>query len=264
MTAAWQSRRIVGVGLKMYLDHRSTLRWIEGVREIAGTHPAVVSGDVTVFVLPGFASLVEAEAILSGTPILLGAQDLAWADTGPFTGEVSGVELSQIGCTFVEVGHAERRRHFHEDDDVFARKLDAAYRNSLVPVLCVGEEARGSAADAGETCVAQLDAALRLSLETGSVGPLVVAYEPVWAIGAPEPAPAEYIREVADRISLAIDSRPELAGSRLIYGGSASTGLLPALASSVDGLFLGRSSHDLRVLRAVIDEAAVASAPQQV
>ena len=261
MTSALQSRRILGVGLKMHLDHPTTLRWLEDVRDQAGTHSAVLSGDVAVFVLPGFVSLVEAARILDGSPIMLGAQDLAWADSGAFTGEVSAVELAQIGCQFVEVGHAERRRHFHEDDATFSRKLDAAFRNSLVPVLCVGEEKHGSAAEAGAICVAQLDAALQLSRETGSIGALVVGYEPVWAIGAPEPAPAEYIREVTHRIREALSSHVELAGSRLIYGGSASTGLLPTLGSSVDGLFLGRSSHDVGVLRQVIDEAATVPMP---
>lgn len=256
---ALQARRILGVGLKMHLDHPSTLRWLEDVRDQAGTHPAVLSGDVAVFVLPGFVSLVEAARILEGSPIMLGAQDLAWADAGAFTGEVSAVELAQVGCRFVEVGHAERRRHFHEDDVTFSRKLDAAFRNSLVPVLCVGEEERVSVAEAGAICGAQLDAALELSRQTGSIGPLVIGYEPVWAIGAPEPAPAEYIREVTSHIREVVASHEELAGTRLIYGGSARAGLLPALGSAVDGLFLGRSSLDVAVLRQVIDEAANAS-----
>jgi triosephosphate isomerase len=251
------SKRTVGVGLKMYLDHSSTLRWLEGVRDVIGEHPAVVSGEVGVFVLPGFTALVEAAAILEGSLISFGAQDLAWADAGPYTGEVSGVDLAQIGCTFVEVGHAERRRHFLEDGDVFSRKLDAAYRNGLVPVLCVGEETRGSPSAAADVVVGQLDEALRVSMETGSTGPLVLAYEPVWAIGAPEPAPADFIRAVADAARSALDARPALAGSRLIYGGSASSGLLPSLGGSVDGLFLGRSSHDISVLKDVIDEAAL-------
>ncbi|MGV8970264.1 MAG: triose-phosphate isomerase family protein [Microbacteriaceae bacterium] len=255
-SAALTGKRTVGVGLKMYLDHPSTLRWLEGVRDEIGEHPAVVSGAVGVFVLPGFTSLVEAATIFEGSPILFGAQDLSWADAGPYTGEVSGIDLAQIGCMFVEVGHAERKRHFAETGEIFSRKLDAAYRNGLVPVLCVGEEERGSAQKAGEIVVGQLDEALALSTQTDAVGPLVLAYEPVWAIGAPEPAPAEFIREVADTLRHAIEKRPALAGSRLIYGGSASSGLLPSLGDAVDGLFLGRSSHDISVLRDVIDEAA--------
>jgi triosephosphate isomerase len=258
MTSALTAPRVVGVGLKMYLDHFATARWLESVRQIARDHPSVTSGEVALFVLPTFPSLVGARDILAETKVYIGAQDIAWADAGPFTGEVSGVELRQVGCTFVEIGHGERRRHLGEDDSVVARKLDAAFRNGLTPVLCVGEDERVSASVAGTHCVDQLEAALALCLKTGSAAPLIVAYEPNWAIGAPQPAPAEYIREVASHLRVAMNSHPLLDGSRLIYGGSAGAGLLPSLGASVDGLFLGRSTHDTSVLRQVIDEAAAA------
>jgi len=256
MSSVLGARRIVGVGLKMYLDHPRTLEWIREVREIALVHPAILSGDVALFVLPTFPALVEAREILSDTSVFFGAQDLAWADAGPYTGEVSGIQLRQIGCSLVEVGHAERRTHFGEDDNIVARKLEAAQRNGLVPVLCVGEYERTSSSQAGAFCVEQLESTVATCLESGMGGPMIVAYEPVWAIGAPAPAPIDYIREVIGHLRHALDVYPQLAGSRLIYGGSAGAGLLPSLTPAVDGLFLGRSTHDTTVLKTILDEAA--------
>ncbi|WP_420365949.1 triose-phosphate isomerase family protein [Curtobacterium sp. L3-7] len=240
----------IGISLKMYFGHAQTLRWAEAVADMARSHPAVTSGAVELFVIPTFPSLVPVHAVLEGTAVLLGAQDLATEDTGAFTGEVSGAELAEIGVDLVEIGHAERRSLFHEDDATIARKVAAAFRNHLRPLVCVGERHRASGADATRDVTAQLDRAL-----DGQAGAVTVAYEPVWAIGAPEPAPADHIVEVLTGIEAHLGHRSGLDGSVAIYGGSAGPGLLTRGIGQIGGLFLGRSAHDPAEVETVLDEA---------
>ncbi len=165
-----------------------------------------------------------------------------WEDAGPYTGAVTADLLAELGVSLVEVGHAERRRIFAETDEVIAAKCAAAARHHITPLLCVGEQRQGSPAEAIAAASAQLAAA--------NAPTALVAWEPVWAIGAERPADAGYIREVCNGL------RGSLDGRRLIYGGSAGPGLLAELGDAVDGLFLGRFGHDPAALAAVIDEAA--------
>ena len=246
---------IVGVGLKMYMSHKDTMEWINLVRGIAKSHPAVTAGVVELFVLPSFTAVIPSVVALRDARVAVGAQDLFWEDRGAFTGEVSGRDLSEIGCTFVEVGHAERRRVLGESESVVSRKMLAAFRNALTPVLCIGEPERVSPAAAARECSRQLSSALEDSKAQGTVSKFIVAYEPQWAIGAPEPASAEFIRDVVGSLRTEIDNDPALRGTRVIYGGSAGPKQLEALSGAVDGLFLGRSAHDAAALKHVLDEA---------
>ncbi|MCU1411711.1 MAG: triosephosphate isomerase [Rhodoglobus sp.] len=225
----------VGVSLKMYFGHSDALEWFRRVAAL-DTH------GVELFVIPSFLAIPAALEVFAGTGVTVGAQDLFWEDAGAFTGEVSGAELAELGVGVVEVGHAERRRLFGETEEVVALKTAAALRNGITPVLCIGEPERSP--DAAAHCIAQLEAALA----GAPAGRVIVAYEPVWAIGAAEPAPAEYIR--------AVTSELKKTGRTVIYGGSAGPGLLTALGGDVDGVFLGRFAHDVAALAAVLDEAA--------
>jgi triosephosphate isomerase len=245
----------VGVSLKMYFGHRQALDWCARVAELAHAHPAVASGAVELFVIPGYLAVPAAVEILAGSRVAVGAQDLATADAGAFTGEVSGVELAEIGVGVVEVGHAERRRLFGETDDIVAEKTAAALRNGIAPVLCIGENVRDEPADAASECLRQL----RSALAGAPDGRVIVAYEPVWAIGAAEPAPAAYIRAVCAILRASVSTLPGRDGSAVIYGGSAGPGLLTELGDDVDGVFLGRFAHDTAALGRVLDEAAVLS-----
>ena len=246
----------VGVSLKMYFGHRDALAWFADVAQSVRDHPAVSAGAVEFFVIPTYPQLVAAVEAFAGTPVRIGAQDVATADTGPYTGEVSAVELAEIGVELAEIGHAERRRLFHETDADTAAKAAAALRNGVTPVLCVGETDRLTAADAAAATVAQL----HRDLDGAPSGRVIVAYEPVWAIGAPEPAPVTHIVEVARALRVALDADPDRAGSSVIYGGSAGPGLLTELGDTVDGLFLGRFAHDPANLVAVLDEASALAA----
>lgn len=243
----------LGVSLKMYLDHAATLRWVDDVVAIADAQPSVVRGRVRLAVLPTFVSIDAAAAATRDTRIAVGAQDLSWADQGAFTGEVSGRDLAGLGCRYVEVGHAERRRLFGEDDKIISGKLAAAARNGLTPILCVGEQDHLDAEKAAELCAEQVINSLA---ELESVLPeLIVAYEPVWAIGAERPADADHVRAVCRQLRsrLADDHRLDQVG--VIYGGSAGPGLLSELGDATDGLFLGRYAHDPKSLQQVIVEA---------
>ncbi|MGY0058943.1 triose-phosphate isomerase family protein [Streptomyces sp. LZ34] len=245
----------IGVSLKMYFGHHETLNWCRRIADIADRHPAVTGGLAEVFVLPSFPTLVPVSGLLAGTGVRVGAQDLCAQDTGAYTGEVSGAQLKEIGCGYAEVGHAERRRLFHEDEAVVAAKTAAALRNGLTPVLCVGEPERTDAERAAARCIAEVESALADAERAGALGPLVVAYEPQWAIGAPEPASPEHIRAVCAALSAWLDGREPLAGSRVVYGGSAGPGLLTRLGPEVGGLFLGRFAHDPAAFEQILDEA---------
>jgi triosephosphate isomerase len=245
----------IGVSLKMYLGHARTIAWAERVADVARTHPALTEGVVEVFVAPTFPALVPVRQALAGSGVLLAAQDLATADEGAFTGEVSGRELAEIGVDLVEIGHAERRALFHEDDATVAAKVRAAFRNRLRPLVCVGETSRASVPDTIATVTAQLDRALGPAVTDGLAGPVVVAYEPVWAIGAAQPAPDDHVVGVLAGVDAALAARPSLARSVAVYGGSAGPGLLTRGRGRIGGLFLGRSAHDPEAVRSVLDEA---------
>lgn len=243
---------VVAVSTKMYFGHERGTRWIAEVADRAREHPGIRSGDLQLVVIPGYLQLLPALGSFAGTPVLVGAQDAAETEHGAYTGEVSPAELAEIGVRVVELGHAERRRLYHEDDDLIAAKVAAALRNGLLPLLCVGEPVRQEAETAGSVAVGQLESALR----TAPAGPVIVAYEPVWAIGSAEPAPLPHLVAVSRELRRALDARPERTGSALLYGGSAGPGLLTAAGSALDGVFLGRSAHDVDALFEVIGEAA--------
>lgn len=245
---------LIGVSLKMYFTHARTVEWVTAVAEIMRSHPAAPS--VTAFVMPQHPSIPAALAVAG--PLEVGAQDLAAADAGAFTGEVSGAVLAELGCRFVEVGHAERRRLFGETDEAVADKVHAALRNALTPVLCVGESEGIDQAAAAEVCIEQIRSGLSAAEAAGAIGPIIVAYEPLWAIGAAEPASSAHIRGVCSRLREHLRSGPD--GARVIYGGSAGPGLLATIADSVDGVFLGRFAHDPTAIRDILDEVALLSA----
>jgi triosephosphate isomerase len=245
---------LLGVSLKLYFGHRETLEWCREVAEMAKHQRALQDGDVRLFVLPSFQALVPASEIFADTPVLIGAQNLHWQDRGAFTGEVSGLALRETGCRYVEVGHAERRRFFGEDDTIVAAKTATALRNGLIPVICVGEPEEGPAEEAAAVCVAQLRSALEKS--EGTSGAIVVAYEPVWAIGATDPASAKHVSAVCTLLREWLSGQNQFIDWSVIYGGSAGPGLLRQLGPDVDGLFLGRFAHKVDALSDIIGEAA--------
>lgn len=234
---------LVGVSLKMYFGHREALEWFRAVSQLP---ELAATGDVECFVAPSFLQIPAALEVFAGTGVAVAAQDVAAFDPGPYTGEVGAAELAEIGVRYAEIGHAERRRLFGDDDSVIAAKVAASLRYGITPVLCVGEPLRASA----DAAVAVVTGQLARALRDASDAPVVVAYEPVWAIGAAAAAPVDHVRVVTEALAESIPP-----GSRVLYGGSAGPGLLTALGRSVDGVFLGRFAHDPAALAAVVAEA---------
>lgn len=254
MIAGGADRAIIGISLKMYMGFGQTVSWSERIADIARHHRAVADGLTELFVLPSLPAISRCIDIFAGSNVDVGAQNLFWDDVGPFTGEVSAAMLAEMGCSYAEVGHAERRRIFGESDGVVAAKAVAALRNGLTPVVCVGESTRTTPEQAARSCIGEVAVVVEAARAQGRSAPLVVAYEPQWAIGAAEPAPVDYIRQVCSAISGWLAGQPTATGSRIVYGGSAGPGLLGQLGGVVDGLFLGRRAHDPVAVAAILDE----------
>jgi triosephosphate isomerase (TIM) len=242
----------VAVSLKMYFGAARAQAYCSALAALAARHPLVASGATELVVLPSFLAIPGALEAAGSTRLRVGAQDLATEDSGAFTGEVSGAELAELGVTHVEVGHAERRRLFGEDDSMVRAKTQAALRNGLVPLLCVGEAERTDPVNAAAVVVDQVGSAI----PDGSSQRVLVAYEPVWAIGAEQPAPPAYTAAVCRAVRVGLGDR--LGDVGIIYGGSAGPGLVAALGDSVDGLFLGRFAHDPTAVELVLDEVSAA------
>lgn len=206
---------------------------------------------VEVAVLPPFTDIRSVQTLIEGDhyDIAYGAQDISVHASGAYTGEISGAMLAKLGCTYVAVGHSERREYHGEDDAVVAAKAAVALANELVPIVCVGEglEVRQS----GEH-VAYVLEQVRGSLEGVSdeqVGGLVIAYEPVWAIGTGEVATGQDAQEVcsAIRADLAEHRSASVAKSvRILYGGSVKATNVAGIMSQpdVDGCLVGGASLD--------------------
>lgn len=242
---------LIGFSSKMYFGHARMLDWARTVAETCAEHPVLTSRAAELFILPSAPSIEAVSSILRGTGIAWGAQHCHPEDSGAHTGDISPAVLAELGCTFVEVGHAERRRDHGESDELVARTTAAVLRNGMVPVLCLGETEHTTATTAAEVVLAQVDAALA----EAPAGRVVIAYEPVWAIGAPHPAPDTHIRTVVAAVRETLSAAEARRGSAVIYGGSANPGLLTRLSGGVDGLFLGRFAHDPAAILAILDEA---------
>lgn len=251
-------RRLVGVSLKMYFDLPETKSYVTALSDayIKPSHPFC-----GIFVLPSLPALTDTSAVLSQTPhILLGAQNSHWEDSGAYTGEVSPKMLKQIGCAIVEMGHAERRRPpFNEDNEMTARKAVAAVRNGLIPLVCIGEKSKSAVMSQGVgaallECTPQITAVLNAIPSEADV---IFAYEPIWAIGAQEPASADHVLTVVRNLKSSIQARNRSGEVRILYGGSAQPGTWNTLKEGVDGLFLGRFAHDIEALKRVVEEVGM-------
>ncbi|MCJ1353218.1 MAG: hypothetical protein MMC33_003203 [Icmadophila ericetorum] len=248
--------RLVGVSTKMYFDLATTQAYVTNVSQL------YASGlSLTIFLIPDFPSLSEAARTLESTPhILLGAQNCHYEDRGAYTGEVSPVVLKQVGCSIVELGHAERRRPpLNETNDIVAAKAQAAVRNHLIPLVCIGERERSQIVSEGvalalRECLPQMTSLLSTLTSASDV---IFAYEPVWAIGAERPASADHVLAVVAELKRAAKKMGRSGQTRFLYGGSAGPGTWTQLKSGLDGLFLGRYAHDLDKLKQVIQEMEV-------
>jgi triosephosphate isomerase (TIM) len=211
---------------------------VDAVRDVAGRD---------VLIAPPFPALSSVAERLTGSHVLLAAQNLHWEDAGAFTGEVSGPMLTALGCTHVIVGHSERRQLFGETDEWVARKVGAALRTGLTPIVCIGETLQEREANETWAVIDRQVRAALFGLEAAAVGRLVLAYEPVWAIGTGKVATPGQAQEVHASIRALLG---ELAGPavaaavRILYGGSVKPDNVDALMRQpdLDGALVGGAS----------------------
>ena len=197
------------------------------------------------FVLPPFTSIWVARERLAGSNVSWGAQDVHAKDSGAHTGDVSARMLADLGCSFVEVGHSERRRDHGETDETVALKVRQVLRHQMTPIMCVGEPAPGDPGAALDHVLRQARAGMSLLTDDDSHR-VVIAYEPVWAIG--EGASAADPDHVG-----AIHRGLRKLGARVIYGGSVDPVTAGAILAQdgVDGLFVGRAALDPKRFAAI-------------
>ena len=232
--------------------HENHLEAIALVQKLAFTLTDRDYTFVEVAVLPPFTALRSVQTLIDGDKLRIayGAQDLSPYDSGAYTGDVSGPMLAKLGCDYVLAGHSERRQHHHETDEVVNAKVLAALRSGLTPILCLGESLEiRQAGKQHEHGMAQLDGGLK-GVPADAVAGMVIAYEPVWAIGTgavATPADAQQMTSaIRSRISELHDAETA-ASVRILYGGSVKPGnVAPIMAQpDVDGALVGGASLDV-------------------
>ena len=233
---------------KMNLHH---LEAISLVQKLSFTLTDADYARTEVAVIPPFTDLRSVQTLVDGDKlqIVYGGQDLSPHDSGAYTGDISGAMLAKLGCTYVLVGHSERRQYHGETDELLNTKIKAAYRHGLTPILCVGEplevrKLNGQVDHAVEQVRAALD-----GIPAEQARSIVIAYEPIWAIGTGEVATPAAAQEVCGevRLTLAQLYPGELAdGVRVLYGGSVKAANVAEIMAQpdVDGALVGGASLD--------------------
>lgn len=230
----WKMHKTVGEALAL-------------VRELCGITAGVT--DVEIVICPTFTALYPVHLAICEGPLRLGAQNMHWEAQGAFTGEIAPAMVKEVGCTYVIIGHSERRQYFGETDDTVNKKVKAAFANELIPIMCVGETLEQREAGITEGVVGRQVRQGLTGLSAEQVAEMVIAYEPVWAIGTGRTASAEdanavcrFIRQVVAEITGA-ESAEKV---RIQYGGSVKGENIAELMakSDIDGALVGGASLD--------------------
>jgi triosephosphate isomerase (TIM) len=241
---------------KMNLDHLQSIAFVQKLAwSLKDASHDYDGAEVAIF--PPFTDLRSVQTLISADklPLAFGAQDVSAYDSGAYTGEISGAFLKALDCTYVIIGHSERRTLHHEGDDEVAAKVAAALKHGIVPVICVGETAEDLELHGPSAVpVAQLKAAL--AGVQGNVD-IVVAYEPVWAIGSGQAATPEQAEQVAAQLRAVLR---ELLGddvadaTRILYGGSVKAANIAGFMRepNVDGALVGGASLDLTEFASIV------------
>jgi triosephosphate isomerase len=241
---------------KMNLDHLQAIAFVQKLAwSLKDARHDFATVEVAIF--PPFTDLRSVQTLVSADklPIAFGAQDVSAHDSGAYTGEVSGAFLKQLECQYVIIGHSERRTLHGESDDQVGAKVTAALRHNLVPVVCVGETAEDLEKHGPSAVpVSQLRAALAGISEAADI---VVAYEPVWAIGSGQAATPEQAEQVAAQLRIVINETlgQDVADkTRILYGGSVKASNIAAFMRepNVDGALVGGASLDIPEFSSIV------------
>ncbi|MFQ6033584.1 MAG: triose-phosphate isomerase [Candidatus Bipolaricaulia bacterium] len=236
--------KIIAANWKMYKTIAEARQYVRRFRELV----AGIAG-VEVVIAPSFTALAAVGEELQGTGIGLAAQDMWHEAEGAYTGEVSPLMLRELGCNYVILGHSERRRYFHEDDELVNLKLKAAFQHGLVPILCVGEKLEERRAGQTEAVLEGQIGADLAGLSAEQAAQMVIAYEPIWAIGTGETASPEDANAGAGFIRRLIEELYDGATAqavRIQYGGSVTPENVAELMKeeNIDGALVGGASLD--------------------
>lgn len=243
---------------KMYKTVPEALTFVNGIKK---KHAGLDS--VEVVLCPPYTALALLAEALRGTEISTAAQNVFWEEKGAFTGEISPVMLKDAGCRYVIIGHSERRQYFSETDENVNRKLKAALSHALVPIMCVGETLYDREAGVTKKVVLTQIAAGLADLEPEQVAGMVIAYEPVWAIGTGRTASDEdaleviaYIRSIV-REHVGDDAAQKL---RILYGGSVKPENTAGLMAKedIDGALVGGASLEVDSFAEIIKKTSEA------
>ncbi|MDZ7665426.1 MAG: triose-phosphate isomerase [Desulfotignum sp.] len=213
--------------------------------------------DVEIMIAPAYVCLPLVAAAIAGTRVRLGAQNLHFETQGAFTGEISADMLKTAGVEYVIIGHSERRQYFFETDDTVNKKIKAAASKGLKPILCVGEtDAQREAGNTFLTLDKQVSDGLK-GLDPKHLKDLVLAYEPVWAIGTGHTAGPDQVAEVHEYLRNLLEKRisPDMAQStRILYGGSVKPENIAELMriNDVDGALVGGASLDAKTFTNIV------------
>lgn len=236
---------LLGTNWKMHKTFQEAEQYAAGLKKLVGRFP-----QYSYFIIPPYTHLREMKEQLIDTPVMIGAQNMHWEDQGAYTGEISPKWLCDLGIDVAELGHSERRQYYNENDEDLNKKVRAALKYGMTPLLCVGEYAKDKAyAVTPEVIRKQLKIGL-FGLTKEQAASMWVAYEPVWAIGESGiPAEPEYVEWVhgiirGQLVELFGDVGEEIP---VLYGGSVNPENCLGLAqrNDVDGLFIGRSAWNL-------------------
>src|SRR5919198_783871 len=241
-------RPIIAANWKMHKTHLEAIQAVQKLSYLLDRKDAEV---VEVVICPPFTALRSLQTLFDADrlPYGLGAQDVHWEDKGAFTGEISPSMVSALACRYVIVGHSERRQHFGETDEIVRKKVRAVFAVGMVPILCVGESLEERDAGRTEDKVATQVKSAVSGLEEAQVGSLVVAYEPIWAIGTgrnANPADAGEVIGLIRRTTASLSSESASQAMRVQYGGSVKAGNIREFMAhpEIDGALVGGASLD--------------------
>jgi triosephosphate isomerase len=247
---------LIAANWKMYKTPKESLAFLDEFLPLVKDH---TSSDIAIF--PTMSSLAHVIDATKGTNTTAGAQTMHWLDEGPYTGETSPTMLKSIGCTRVLIGHSERRQYFNETDETVNLKLKAALAHDLVPIVCVGETFDKRQSGLTEAVLRWQVACALNGIHSHACGHLVIAYEPVWAIGTGSVATPEQANEAHAiiRREVAAHLGQHCAdGMRILYGGSVKPDNVATLMaeSEIDGALVGGASLQPKSFAAIVKNAA--------